>query len=161
MSVTIVNRSGVSVYYQFCRAEPAARRQSMKIGPIRMLKSGERAVEPAPRGLTEYKLGFGFGITYTPLVSQPLLSVAYDPMMVCTPESTNAKLPFDEFGAAVPSYAVAITKSVDPLKPAVTVISGPKIAGGGGGGVTNNIGFRQVRRRRSHPTSLPPYGTLL
>lgn len=166
MSVTIVNRSGTVVYYQFCRSEPSARRNSMKIGPIRMLKAGERAVEPAPSGLTEYKLGFGFGITYTPLISKPLLSVAYDPLMVCTPESSLAKLPFDEFGAAVPSYSVVIDKSVNPLKPATTVISGPKTAGGTTPSplptLTSlppfaNLGFhtRPARRRRSNPYSNP------
>lgn len=148
MSVTIANRSGLTVFYQFCRVESSARRQSIKIGPIRILKAGEQAIDLAPTGLTEYKLGFSFGMTYTPLVSKPLLSVAYDPEMVCTPDSTLLHLPFDEFGAPVPNYAVNIDKSTSVYKPSVKLVkNGSTTAMRLGGGIRPTWLRKNLRRQ--------------
>lgn len=163
MSVTLVNKGKQSIFYQFCRSEGSARRQSMTIGQIRILKPGEKAVETAPTGKTDFRIGFSFGLTYTPLVSKPLLSVAYEPDMVCTPASTIAQLPYDEYGGPVASYSVVIGPSNNPSKPSITVISGPKIAGS----TKPIIGIRTTRvnsARYGHTTNFKshkiPYHSL-
>src|SRR5579871_4044820 len=110
MSLTVVNQSGVVVYYQLYRAEDSWLRESRKIGAIHRLEPGERSVDTAPSVLREARIESLFPMTYRELIFKPAISVALDLEDLCTPGSVCRKLPMNTVnGASAPSSSVNIS----------------------------------------------------
>lgn len=105
--------------------------QSQLLGPVRQLLPGQQSVEPTPEAKTDLKVGFSYGIEYTPLTSKPRIGVALHPEDVFTPGAQILKLPHaPQQGGPSPSYDVIVDKPVGG-KPVVTVLVYPQPRSGG------------------------------